>query len=53
MAHSLCGADPLTLDIPAVVEIARHGNADAIHPGYGFLAENPDFARACTSADII
>jgi acetyl-CoA/propionyl-CoA carboxylase biotin carboxyl carrier protein len=41
------------LDIPAVVEIARRGNADAIHPGYGFLAENPDFARACVSADII
>src|SRR5215217_4487237 len=41
------------LDIPAVIEIARRGNADAIHPGYGFLAENPDFARACASADMI
>ena len=41
------------LDIPAIIEIARRGNADAIHPGYGFLAENPDFARACASAGII
>ena len=41
------------LDIPAVVEIARRGNADAIHPGYGFLAENPEFARACAGASII
>jgi acetyl-CoA/propionyl-CoA carboxylase, biotin carboxylase, biotin carboxyl carrier protein len=41
------------LDIDAIIAIARHVNADAIHPGYGFLAENPDFARACASAEII
>ncbi|HKG28538.1 MAG TPA: acetyl-CoA carboxylase biotin carboxylase subunit [Thermomicrobiales bacterium] len=41
------------LDIPAIIEVARHVNADAIHPGYGFLAENPDFARACAGAGII
>ena len=41
------------LDIPAIIEIARRGNADAIHPGYGFLAENPDFARACAAAGIV
>jgi acetyl-CoA/propionyl-CoA carboxylase biotin carboxyl carrier protein len=41
------------LDIPAIIEIARRGNADAIHPGYGFLAENPDFARACAATGII
>jgi acetyl-CoA/propionyl-CoA carboxylase biotin carboxyl carrier protein len=41
------------LDIPAIVEIASRGNADAIHPGYGFLAENSDFARACADAGII
>jgi acetyl-CoA/propionyl-CoA carboxylase biotin carboxyl carrier protein len=41
------------LDIPAIIEIARRGSADAIHPGYGFLAENPDFARACAGAGIV
>ena len=41
------------LDIPAVIEIASRANVDAIHPGYGFLAENPDFARACAGAGII
>ena len=41
------------LDIPAVIEIARRGKVDAIHPGYGFLAENPDFARACADAGIV
>src|SRR5215216_573102 len=41
------------LDIPAIVEIARRCNADAIRPGYGFLAENPDFARSCAAAGIV
>jgi pyruvate carboxylase len=40
------------LDIPALIAIAREHNADAIHPGYGFLAENADLARACRDNGI-
>lgn len=36
----------------AIIEIARQRGADAIHPGYGFLAERPDFVRACQQAGI-
>jgi acetyl-CoA carboxylase biotin carboxylase subunit len=35
-----------------ILEIAKASGADAIHPGYGFLSENPDFAEACTDAGI-
>lgn len=35
------------LDIEDVLRVAREAHADAIHPGYGFLSENPDFAEAC------
>src|SRR5215212_3581034 len=41
------------LDIEEILEIARHRGADAIHPGYGFLSENPDFARACEAAGVL
>jgi len=41
------------LNIPAILEAARRADADAIHPGYGFLAENPDFAAACEEAGIV
>jgi pyruvate carboxylase len=41
------------LDIADIVRIAREAQVDAIHPGYGFLAENPDFARACAAAGIL
>jgi len=41
------------LNIPAVVEAARQSGAEAIHPGYGFLSENAEFAEACTAAGII
>ncbi|WP_226360458.1 acetyl/propionyl/methylcrotonyl-CoA carboxylase subunit alpha [Pseudonocardia sp. ICBG1142] len=38
--------------IPAVIEAARMTGADAIHPGYGFLSENPDFAEVCAAEGI-
>jgi pyruvate carboxylase len=41
------------LDIPGIVGLARQHGVDAIHPGYGFLSENPAFAHACREAGII
>ncbi len=41
------------LDGPAIIDIARRCGAGAIHPGYGFLSEKADFARACEQAGII
>ena len=40
------------LDIPAVIAAAKVARCDAVHPGYGFLSENADFARACAQAGI-
>ncbi len=40
------------LNIPRLIAAAEVTNADAIHPGYGFLAENAEFADVCASANI-
>jgi len=40
------------LNIPAILSATQRTGADAVHPGYGFLSENPDFARACINAGL-
>ncbi len=40
------------LSIPEIIRVAREARADAIHPGYGLLSENPDFAQACADAGL-
>jgi pyruvate carboxylase len=41
------------LDIADIIRIATEGRVDAIHPGYGFLSESPEFADACAAQNII
>ncbi len=41
------------LDIDGIIGVAKEKGVDAIHPGYGFLSENPDFARACATAGLV
>ncbi|HEX6442561.1 MAG TPA: acetyl/propionyl/methylcrotonyl-CoA carboxylase subunit alpha [Stellaceae bacterium] len=41
------------LNIPVILEAARSSGAEAVHPGYGFLSENAEFAEACEAAGIV
>ncbi|OHC65041.1 MAG: carbamoyl-phosphate synthase subunit L [Rhodocyclales bacterium RIFCSPLOWO2_02_FULL_63_24] len=41
------------LNVAALLDAARRTGADAVHPGYGFLSENTDFARACADARLV
>ncbi|MFP3367168.1 biotin carboxylase N-terminal domain-containing protein, partial [Pseudoalteromonas sp. SIMBA_148] len=52
-AHFI-GEDPLAgyLDARRLVDLARETGCDAIHPGYGFLSENAEFAAICEAAGI-
>ncbi len=54
-SYSLNGilAKDTYLNIPKIIELALHAKADAIHPGYGFLSENADFAQAVIDAGLI
>jgi acetyl-CoA/propionyl-CoA carboxylase biotin carboxyl carrier protein len=54
-AYALCGNSPAEtyLNVPKLLDIARQAGADAVHPGYGFLSENADFAQAVRDAGLI
>ena len=41
------------LSIQSIIDIAKNSGAQAIHPGYGFLSENTDFARACAHSGVV
>ena len=44
---------PAYMDSERIISLALEANCDAVHPGYGFLSESADFARACTQAGLI
>src|SRR5437867_1385306 len=45
-------AEQSYLNVEAILGVAKRAKADAVHPGYGFMSENPEFARACTKAGV-
>src|SRR5258705_2440254 len=49
------GGEPVRsyLNIQAMIDVAKRHDADAIHPGYGFLSESAEFARACEDAGVV
>mmetsp|Transcript_36116 Transcript_36116/g.84374 ORF Transcript_36116/g.84374 Transcript_36116/m.84374 type:complete len:1243 (-) Transcript_36116:126-3854(-) len=57
-SFELTRSDPLStpisayLDIPQIIDIAISNDVEAIHPGYGFLSESPEFASACADAGL-
>lgn len=55
--EAYCIGDPPPLEsylnIDKIIQVAKDSGADAIHPGYGFLAENPDFSERCEKEGII
>jgi len=53
-AHALAATGPAAyLDADALLRVARESGCDAVHPGYGFLAENADFAARCGQAGLV
>ncbi len=53
-AHLAAQMGPIEayLSIDEILRVAAHAKADAIHPGYGFLSESPEFANACAKAGV-
>src|ERR1043166_1279014 len=53
-ARGLRGSGPAAyLDAAQLIAVARAMGCDSLHPGYGFLSENADFARACAQAELV